>query len=374
MTAPRSAYLHVPFCRHHCGYCNFTVIAGRDELLTPYLDAIERELSWLQGPHPLETLFLGGGTPSYLTGDYLARLLELIMQGFQLVPGYEWTIEANPEDVNEQVAAALASAGVTRVSLGVQSFEPDKLQRLERSHDAAQVRRAADAVQARGLQLSLDLIFGVPGEALSTWEQDLAQAIAIHPDHLSTYGLTFERGTRFYSRLIHGQLAQVDEETDRSMYELALAQLQAAGFEHYEVSNFARPGHRCRHNEVYWLGGEYFGVGPGAAGYREGRRFTNHRSVTTYLRRVLANESPVAESETLSEEERARERLVFGLRRLEGVHRDTFETTTGFQLDALGGDALRQFVEQGLLEDTGSHIRLTRAGLLISDAMWPALI
>jgi oxygen-independent coproporphyrinogen-3 oxidase len=229
------------------------------------------------------------------------------------------------------------------------------------------VQRARQSLRS----VSLDLIFGTPGETLTGWQADLAAALELPLDHLSTYGLTFERGTSFGTRLDQGELHRLDEETEREQYALAIDTLTAAGFEHYEVSNFARPGHRCRHNEVYWSGEGYFAVGPGAASYVNGTRAVNHQSTTTYLKRVLAGESPVAESETLAPEERAREWLVFALRRLEGVDRATFTTRTGFELDKLVGDALARFVEQGLLFDDGQRVRLSRSGLFVSDAIWP---
>ena len=191
------------------------------------------------------------------------------------------------------------------------------------------------------------------------------------PEHVSTYGLTFERGTRFWSRLLAGELKRLDEETERAMYALAIDVLSSAGLEHYEVSNFARAGHRCRHNEVYWSGEEYFAVGPGAARYVDGRRETNHRSTITWLSRVLAGTSPVAESETLEPEDRAREHLVFSLRRMEGIERGEFAERTGFDVDRLVGGPLARIVALGLLEDDGRRIKLSREGLFVSDSIWP---
>jgi oxygen-independent coproporphyrinogen-3 oxidase len=222
--------------------------------------------------------------------------------------------------------------------------------------------------------VSLDLIFGVPGETLDDWRRDLDAALALSPDHVSTYGLTFEKGTAFWNRLSHGQLSRVDEDLERQMYELAIDTLTAAGFEHYEVSNFARPGHRCRHNENYWLGRPYFAVGPGAARFIGGKREMNHRSTTTYISRVLAGQSPVAESEQLGPEDSASERLVFALRRLEGIDTDAFAAATGFSVEQLGGEALPRLIDQGFLSLDSRRLKLTRAGLLISDAIWPQFL
>jgi oxygen-independent coproporphyrinogen-3 oxidase len=371
---PRAAYIHVPFCRHRCGYCNFTLIAGRDDLIGTYLEALERELSWLGLPREVDTLFFGGGTPTHLRRSELQQLFDIVGRWFPLAVGGELSVEANPIDMDEPRSQLLAAAGVTRVSLGAQSFHNWKLQALERDHDRAAIETAIKLARRFAQSVSLDLIFGVPGELLTDWQSDLAAALALSPDHLSTYGLTFEKGTSFWSRLSHGELARLDEELERQMYELAIDTLTAAGFEHYEVSNFARPGHRCQHNENYWLGGQYFAAGPGAARFVAGRRETNHRSTTTYIRRVLAGQSPLSESEELAPEDAARERFVFALRRLEGIDTYQFATATGFTIEQLGGEALPRLIDLGLLELAGTRLRLTRRGLLVSDAIWPEFL
>ncbi len=373
-TRLRAAYVHVPFCAHRCGYCNFTLVAGRDDLVDRYLEAIALELARLGTPREVDTLFLGGGTPTHLPPELLARLIDSVRQWFHLAPGYEFSVEANPIDISPEVVDLLADHGVNRISLGGQSFDPAKLQVLERDHTPAVLRQSVELAQRRIDSVSLDLIFGTPGETLAGWQQDLQSAIALAPDHVSTYGLTFERGTSFWSRLEHGQLARLDEETERSLYAAAIDALTAAGFEHYEVSNFAQPGHRCRHNESYWSGAGYYAVGPGAARYVDGRREMNHRSTTTWLKRVLSGQSPVAESECLAPEDRAREALVFALRRLAGVDRASFNRATEYDVDALVGSKLAEFVRLGLFNDDGQIIRLTRDGLFVSDSIWPQFL
>jgi oxygen-independent coproporphyrinogen-3 oxidase len=368
---PRAAYIHVPFCAHRCGYCNFTLLAGRDDLVERYLDALAAELAGLGRPHVVDTLFFGGGTPTYLPPAALERLFDLVARSFTLAAGGEFSVEANPIDITPALVRLLASRGVTRLSLGAQSFDAAKLKLLERDHSPAIIRQACDLAAAALPDISLDLIFGCPEESPSVWQADLDAAIAISPRHVSTYGLTFERGTAFWSRLAKGSLRRADEEQERTMLAMAIDSLAAAGYEHYEVSNFARPGHRCRHNENYWAGGGYFAAGPGAARYIDGRREMNHRSTTTYIKRVLNGQSPVAESEALGPEDRAREMLVFGLRRMAGVERAAFAARTGYSVDALAGGALGRFVATGLLADDGRRVRLTREGLFVSDALWP---
>jgi oxygen-independent coproporphyrinogen-3 oxidase len=328
----------------------------------------------LERPRTVDTLFFGGGTPTHLPAEQLARLLRLVSEWFSLSAGGEFSAEANPLDLTHERLRVLQGAGITRLSLGAQSFQPDKLQILERDHQPGEIESAFHAAKDIARSVSLDLIFGTPGETVEAWENDLNRALALRPDHVSTYGLTIERGTSFYPRVERGELVPAPEEAAATMYERAIDLLTAAGYEHYEVSNFALPGHRCRHNETYWLGREYFAAGPGAARYVGGERSMNHRSTTTWMQRLARGESPVAESEKLEPEERARERLVFGLRRLPGIELESFARETGYTVQDLGGLTLERYLEHGWLELQGSQLRLTRRGLLISDSLWPGLL
>ena len=372
----RSAYVHVPFCRHRCGYCNFTVIANRDDLVEDFLRAIEIELSWIssEGSVEVDTLFFGGGTPTHLSPSQLERFFSVVSRTFLPSEDCEISIEANPEDIDPAIIDVCSAFGVNRVSLGVQSFREDKLQTLERGHRGEQVTRCVDAIRTKIDNVSLDLIFGSPNETLQQWQRDLEQAIQLCPTHISTYGLTYEPGTQFHVRREKQELRQLPEDLEREMYELAIDRLTAGGYEHYEVSNFALPGSRCRHNENYWLCGPFYGVGPGASSFVHGVRRSNHRSTTTYLKRVLANEPPVEESEQLTEEDLAHERLVFGMRRLDGIDREKFRVATGLDVTEVAGENLNWLVEEGLLELTEQNVRLTRKGLLVSDSIWPYLL
>lgn len=371
VAAPRAAYVHVPFCRHRCGYCNFTLIAGRDDLIGRFLHALAKELMLLDGPQSVDTLFFGGGTPTHLPAEQLQQLFDLVRDWFPLNSGGEFSVEANPLDLTPERCEVLSRAGVNRISLGVQSFSARKLKILERDHGPADVATAVARAKAAAPSVSLDLIFGVPDESLAEWENDLQESLALAPQHISTYGLTIEKGTSFFPRVHRGELRPANEEAAATMYERTIDVLTAAGYEHYEVSNFALPGQRCRHNETYWLGREYFAAGPGAARYVQGVREMNHRSTTAWLQRLERNESPVAEREEMTAEDRARERLVFGLRRLAGIDVREFARELGYSVDQLGGPALQRFIEQGLLERSATTLKLTRRGLLISDSLWP---
>lgn len=371
---PRAAYVHVPFCAHHCGYCDFAVATGAEALIDLYLEALAAELATLEQPQPVETLFLGGGTPTHLDADQLDRLLTLLDRWFPRQPLVEFTIEANPDTITDTKVAVLAAHGVNRVSLGVQSFQADLLRVLERTHDSASVPVAIERIRRHIPQLSLDLIFGVPGQTLASWDSDLRAALRFEPDHLSTYGLTFEKGTRLWKQQQHGAVQALDEGLERDLYLHGIDTLAAHGLEQYEISNFAHPGKHSQHNQVYWANEAYFGVGMGAAKYVQGRRELNTRTLQDYLRRALAGTPTVMQSEVLGPEERARETLALNLRRVSGVDREQFRRQTGFDLDALAGPAIRRHRELGLLDEDALGIRLTRSGRCVADSVICALL
>jgi oxygen-independent coproporphyrinogen-3 oxidase len=371
---PRAAYVHVPFCAHHCGYCDFAIATGQDHLIENYVDAVTAELTSLQTPQSVRTLFLGGGTPTHLRPAPLARLLAAVRRWLVLEPGGEFSVEANPDDLDEERVAVLAEYGVTRVSLGAQSFHPHLLATLDRVHCPAQVEHAVGRVRRRIEQVSLDLIFGVPGQGAAEWQADLDRVLALEPDHVSTYGLTYEKGTPLWKRRRRGLLRPLGEEEELALYAAGIDRLESAGFEHYEISNFARPGKRCRHNEVYWANEAYFGFGMGAARYVLGRRELNTRDLGAYLRKALAGEAATFQSEELEPAERARETMAVQLRRCDGIERRVFRRQTGFDLDALVGGRLPLLVEQGLLCDDGERVRLTRAGKYVADGVIERLL
>jgi oxygen-independent coproporphyrinogen-3 oxidase len=280
------------------------------------------------------------------------------------------TVEANPLDVTAEFVAACRDLGVTRVSLGGQSLDAATLRALDRDHEPDDVRRAVGLLQGAGLAVSLVLMTAAPGQSLPAVEADLAAAVALGPEHVSVYCLTWEQGTAFVAARRRGELAEVPEDLERAMFEAAIDRLEAAGYEHYEVSNFARPGRRCRHNEAYWDCRPWEAVGPGAARFDGRTRITNHRSTTTWMTRALAGEDCSGDVDAMSIEDAARERLVVGLRRRDGVDRAAFRAASGCDLDAVAGPAVARWVAAGLATDLGPHIRLTRAGLLVSDTLW----
>jgi oxygen-independent coproporphyrinogen-3 oxidase len=367
---PRAAYVHVPFCAHKCGYCDFASLAGADHLADRYLDALEREMAFLSDPQEMDTIFIGGGTPTRLNAGQLDRLLAMVRHWYPLVEGGEWTVEANPGTLDTAKAQALAEGGVNRISLGAQSFRPESLRTLERNHSPEEVARALELVRPRLERWSIDLIFGVPGSTLEDWAADLETALALGPAHLSCYGLVYEKGTVLWKQWSAGQVRAVDEETERAMYAHTIDRLAEAGLFMYEISNFARPGDESRHNLVYWANDAYFGVGLGAARYVHGVRSTNTRDLPAYLRRLESGVDATGPTETLDPEGRARETAVLMLRRTQlGIEREDFERRTGFELDALLGDTVKRHVDRGWLEDDGCRVCLTREGLFVADSV-----
>ena len=371
---PRAAYIHVPFCRHRCGYCNFSVVADRDDLIERYLDAINKELDALDTP-VIDTLFVGGGTPTHFDADQLRRFLCILQQRFQFSAGCEWSMEANPEDITREKVAMLGDHGVNRISLGVQSFNVDKLKLLERGHSPenaiSAVQTVADAID----NVSIDLIFAAPGETLEHWQSDLEVARELPLQHISTYALTFEKGTAFWSRRARGDLSSASESSEIDMYQAAREGLRNAGFQHYEISSFAREGSQCRHNLAYWKGLGWYAAGPGAARFVDGSREVNHRSTTTYLRRVESGDSPTAEQMAITPEQYARERAAFGVRMIDGIDIDVIESESGIPVAEICRDAIVQSVAEGLLlKPSPSWIKLSERGILFADTVASRLL
>jgi oxygen-independent coproporphyrinogen III oxidase len=367
--SPRTAYIHVPFCGHHCGYCDFAVAAGQDHLIELYLDALGVELRTLGEPRTAESLFIGGGTPTYLSADQLGRLLEVVTRWLPSPSGAEFSIESTPESLDEEKARVLAAFGVNRVSIGVQSFQSKFLTALDRRHGVEHIPRAVEAVRRHVPGLSFDLIFAAPGQTLADWDADLTAALGYKPDHLSTYGLTYEKGTPIWKERERGRVVAVPEDNELTMYLHAIDRLTAAGFEHYEISNFARPGRRSVHNQRYWANEAYYGFGVGAARYVGGVRELNVRDTKLYVRKVLAGEPPAFQSEQLGQRDRAFETVGTQLRRIDGIGRERFREQTGYGLDGLLGGRLAGLVAEGLLSDDGVSVRLTRRGKCVADGV-----
>jgi oxygen-independent coproporphyrinogen-3 oxidase len=362
-------YVHVPFCVVKCGYCDFNSYEVDDRsVLDAFIDGLARELELTALPAEPPSIFIGGGTPTFLEPDRLARLLEVLARHVDLRACAEVTMEANPESVTEQKARIARQAGVRRFSLGAQSFAPQRLRFLDRAHSAARIGEAVAELRAGGCEnLNLDLMFGIPGQTLADWERDLEAALELQPDHLSCYNLTFEAGTRLERERRAGRVAPNDEQVDRAMFLRTRDVLASAGFVPYEVSNFAGRGGPCRHNDHYWLQGDYVGVGPGASSHRAGVRSTNLKPLEQWRDSLDRELPPVAEAETLSPRQRAGEALWLGLRRTDGVDLAAVEARLQAPVGAWLAQPLEELAAQALIVREGARVRLTSAGLLFAN-------
>jgi oxygen-independent coproporphyrinogen-3 oxidase len=382
--APFGIYLHVPFCVRKCRYCDFVTYAGRESLIPGYVAALVAEIEqvpgrWSGALPPVSSVFWGGGTPSLLPADAFARVHGAIGRVFGWCGGdpaaVEITVEANPETVDEAYWSALRAGGVNRVSLGVQSFQEAGLRALDRDHDAATAIGAVESARRAGMpQVSLDLIFGWAGQTAEEWRADLDRAIALGPQHLSLYALTIEEGTALAADIARGRVLAPDDDRQADFYEAAVAALGAAGYEGYEISNwaYAPPGappgtNRSRHNSLYWRNGEYLGFGVGAHSHLRGERFGNGRLVRRYIEAVGAGTHTPAFREAIDAPTAMAETLMLGLRLREGVRRDAFAARHGVALDAVYGAQVAEFVALGLLADDGAAVRLTPRGRLVAN-------
>jgi oxygen-independent coproporphyrinogen-3 oxidase len=358
-------YLHVPFCARRCTYCDFSIAVRRDVPAADFVSAIARELAVRSlGGDVLDTVYAGGGTPSKLGGDGVARLLDAVRARFTIDANAEVTIEANPEDVTPAAARAWREAGVNRLSLGSQSFDDRVLAWMHRTHDAAQIGRAVHVAREAGVDnLSLDLIFALPESLERDWARDLDQVVALSPQHLSLYGLTVEHATPLGRWAARGDVRELPEERWADEFLRAHATLAAAGYAHYEVSNYARDGARARHNEAYWRDRAYLGVGPSAHGFDGATRRWNEPAYAHWLARVSGGEDPVSGSELLTPEQRLAERVYLGLR-----------TDRGYQLERPVPPSVQQWVDAGWASiDSTLTLSLSPTGWMRLDALASAL-
>jgi oxygen-independent coproporphyrinogen-3 oxidase len=369
-------YLHVPFCRVRCGYCDFNTYTG-DELRgakrTDFAGQAIAEVRFAGGvldaaglpPRPASTVFFGGGTPTMLPVEDLAAMLDAVRDSVGLADGAEVTTEANPDSVEAADLAALAAAGFTRVSFGMQSAVPSVLATLDRTHDPARVPLVVRWARDAGLQVSLDLIYGTPGESLDDWRTSLDAAIAEQPDHVSAYALIVEEGTALARRIRSGVLPAPDDDLQAEQYDLADELLEAAGYRWYEVSNWARSAdHRSRHNLAYWTGEDWWGVGPGAHSHVGGVRWWNVKHPAAYGARIAAGLSPAAGREVLDAESRALERVLLESRLADGMPLD--------RLAASGRSEVAGLIADGLIDGRAAltgRVVLTRPGRLLADAV-----
>ncbi|MBI2762079.1 MAG: radical SAM family heme chaperone HemW [Chloroflexi bacterium] len=415
-----SLYLHIPFCDHRCAYCDFNAYAGLETLIPAYVDALGTEVRfWAErlGARPVPTVFFGGGTPSLLPLPLLERTLATIRASFAVDPHAEWTIEANPGTVDQAYFRGLRALGINRVSLGVQSFDDGELKRLDRIHDAATAVAAFEAARAAGFDnLSLDLIYGLEGQTLASWRRNVERAIALEPEHLSLYALTIEEGTPLAHRVSKGQAPEPDPDLQADMYELAQERLAAAGYEQYEISNWAKPGRECRHNLVYWRDGEWLGLGAGAHSHIDDVRFAVMNSPAGYIRRLVApSPNPAPKGEGSPNRERTKsaappaqacisplpfreggpggvgpswlafsepqprpmamaDAAIMALRLSEGLSLSHFESRFGARFEDVYGDTLAYLTDVGMIERTGDRLTIPAHRRLLANEVFARLM
>ena len=359
-------YIHVPFCPQRCPYCAFATVVGQGDRHGPYAEAICREIeSWAHLSGPVETVFLGGGTPSQIEPALIGQMLEAAQRHLGLHSDVEVAVEVNPKTVDREKFAMLKALGCNRISIGAQAFRDADLQHLGRQHSAADVERAYAAARAAGFaNVSLDLVANVPKVPEANWHFSVERAIALAPEHLSVYSLTIEEGTIFAQRQRQGLLRPVADDRQARTLEWTDAQLVAAGYEHYEISNYARLGYRSRHNWGYWTGIPYLGVGLGAHSFISGKRFWNTCDLNAYLDAMDQGRTPCAGEETIAPDVARRERLWLGLRTIEGI--ELTEEEVG-RVHSSRRFADLEKVGYAALE--GRRLRLTRTGFLLADAL-----
>lgn len=365
---PSSAYVHIPFCTQICYYCDFSKVFIKNQPVDAYLEHLIQETrSYEIGK--LRTLYIGGGTPTALSAQQLAYLLTELPKVMDLSEVEEFTIEANPGDLDPDKIAVLKDSQVNRVSLGVQTFDNKMLKKIGRSHQEQDIYDNIRHLKQAGFDnISIDLIYALPGQTMDQVKENVAKAIDLDIPHMSLYSLILENHTVFMNRMRRGKLPLPKEELEAEMFEYIIEELEKGGFEHYEISNFSKPGFESRHNLVYWDNAEYYGLGAGASGYVDGIRYKNHGPIRHYLEAVEAGKARITE-EHLTLEEKMEEELFLGLRKKTGVSKARFEEKFGVSFDQRYGQVVASLTEQGLLVSDDKQVRMTKRGLFLGDTV-----
>ena len=373
-----SLYVHIPFCAKKCGYCTFYSQPARKGRVDEFLAALEAELAWVVDPESFtpRTIFFGGGTPSILTLRQLERLFDKMKQlGLLSSSLTEFTMEMNPATVSGEKARWLREHGVNRISMGVQSLDENLLDQLGRIHSVEAAYKSFDTLRRAGFDnINLDLIFSIPGQTLAVWQETLSKTIALNPEHISTYELTYEEGSAMTAKKNAGAIEPIDAETAVAMYEIGIETLASAGYAQYEISNFAKPNRCCLHNLNYWQGGDCVAVGPSAAGYWRGTRYKNVANLDSYIQTIARGKRPLGYSETLPPRQRAGELAAFAIRMNDGIDAEWFRNRTGFTFAELWSTDIADLCAEDLAEFDSRRLRLTPRGRLVADSVAEQLI
>ena len=365
---PTSAYVHIPFCTQICYYCDFSKVFIKNQPVDSYLAHLLQEFHSYD-IQKLRTLYIGGGTPTALSASQLEVLLDGLTKNLDLSMLEELTIEANPGDLDADKIAVLQNSAVNRVSLGVQTFDDKMLKNIGRSHTEKDIYENIDRLKLAGFDnISIDLIYALPGQTMEQVKENVAKAIALDIPHMSLYSLILENHTVFMNRMRRGKLPLPKEELEAEMFEYIIAELERAGFEHYEISNFSKQGFESRHNLMYWDNAEYYGIGAGASGYVDGVRYKNHGPIRHYLKAVEEGSARINE-EHLSQREQMEEEMFLGLRKKSGISMARFEEKFERSFQGLYGQIVRDLVQQGLMQVEGDRVRMTKRGLFLGDTV-----
>ena len=365
---PTSAYVHIPFCTQICYYCDFSKVFIKNQPVDSYLEHLLQEFHSYD-IQKLRTLYIGGGTPTALSALQLETLMDGLTKNLDLSVLEELTIEANPGDLDADKIAVLKNSAVNRVSLGVQTFDDKMLKKIGRSHLEKDIYENIDRLKLAGFDnISIDLIYALPGQTMDQVKDNVEKAITLDIPHMSLYSLILENHTVFMNRMRRGKLPLPKEELEAEMFEYIISELERAGFKHYEISNFSKPGFESRHNLMYWDNAEYYGIGAGASGYINGVRYKNHGPIRHYLKAVEEGNARINE-EHLSLREQMEEEMFLGLRKKSGVSMTRFEEKFGTPFEDLYGQVVRDLCHQGLLQVEGTQIRMTKKGLFLGDTV-----
>ncbi len=365
---PTSAYVHIPFCTQICYYCDFSKVFIKNQPVDSYLEHLLEEFRFYD-IQKLRTLYIGGGTPTALSAPQLEVLFKGLTKNLDLSVLEELTIEANPGDLDADKIAVLKNSAVNRVSLGVQTFDDKMLKKIGRSHLEKDIYENIDRLKLAGFDnISIDLIYALPGQTMEQVKENVAKAIGLDIPHMSLYSLILENHTVFMNRMRRGKLPLPKEELEAEMFEYIIAELERAGFEHYEISNFSKLGFESRHNLMYWDNAEYYGIGAGASGYVNGIRYKNHGPIRHYLSAVEEGNARITE-EHLSQKEQMEEEMFLGLRKKSGVSMARFEEKFGRSFAELYGEIVRDLVQKGLMQIEGDRVRMTKRGLFLGDTV-----
>lgn len=363
-------YIHIPFCARKCNYCDFHSIVSETKIIDRYIHALEKELGDLQGRYLFKTVYIGGGTPSILTETQLEKLLSGVTRYIPDSEITEYTIEVNPGTLTDSKVAILKAYWVNRVSLGVQSFQDSRLKFLGRIHSGNNAEDAFSLLRMYGFNnINVDLIFGYPNQSSDDWEKDLRKAVALNPEHIATYALTYEEGTPLTMDLENGAIQKLDEIAELEMYKTAIRYLASNGYQHYEISNFAKGGYECRHNRVYWENRGYVGIGAGAYSFVDGVRTSNERNIGTYIDGIQEKRDIKSFRERLHHDQFASETVVMSLRLRQGISNIDFYKRFGYKIEEQFGDQINRLVKYGLISYDDERLKLTEKGLFIADTV-----